>query len=355
MSRTTDRPLSALELHLMYAFDDNAAERRRAARSAAEKQLRQTSTYTLSISACEEKPFPFLRLPAEIRNRVYEYATAEMKRPLRLYHILPCYDRDSEHSYIGLNTICRQVRAEFRPLFYRNLEVVIHLRDLRPFLRTFFSAAIIKDLPTMDLTVETVGFCISQEEEWDILPLLQAKAINRQQCWFDANCNESSHGFSWQLRAWTSFSGTEEICDSLNKMVNSPPCSFLGDIKSDVFSEIRFCRADERALNGWIWKLVVRKKEGKLNEQEKNRMERYSKELAVLRRVQHTTGNRWLSLALLNHVMDYHFGVQILVTNTRGKLVEKYVCNADISRIEMLKGVVEKKRTQGGRSRRLHW
>lgn len=285
-----------------------------AALTAAAKELRQISTP--SNSAGEQKPFPFLRLPAEIRNRIYEYATADI--PLRLRHSLPFHDRDRKQGYIGLNTVCRQVRAEFHPLFYRDCVVLIKLCDFRSFLRTFLSAAAINDTPITNLYVKVDHYHLSQREDWDILPLLQAKALKRhQQWWFWA-----LHDDPWSPYRQKSWLKLNELRDAFNNIVNSSPRSFLGDIKSGMFSEIRFCRADGKASHEWNWKLVVRKKEGKLNEQEKKRMEEYCKQLAVRCRTD---------------IEDF-FGVQIFVTNTRGKLVEKYVWNAKMSRMEMLDG-----------------
>jgi hypothetical protein len=50
--------------------------------------------------------FSFLTLPGEIRNIVYDFATAENRDGART-------DADWDESYLGLTRVCRQVRAEF--------------------------------------------------------------------------------------------------------------------------------------------------------------------------------------------------------------------------------------------------
>jgi hypothetical protein len=71
-------------------------------------------------------PFPFLRLPAELRNRIYEFAVqdlrdSEAKREGAKdfkFHVLRIYDTLMHPAlvYRGFTQVCRQLPTEFRPL-----------------------------------------------------------------------------------------------------------------------------------------------------------------------------------------------------------------------------------------------
>ncbi|KAF1843496.1 uncharacterized protein K460DRAFT_146315 [Cucurbitaria berberidis CBS 394.84] len=295
-----------------------------------ERKLRQIDNS--ATAAGDGKPFPFLHLPAEIRNQVYQYVSADIEGPLRLYHILPCYHRKSNSSYISLNTVCRQIRAEFHPLFYHNTKIVIRLDDFSSFIRTYLDTAASAYSITQiaKVTVENCDAILSREQGWDILPLLQDKALNRDRKW------------SFQV-GWRS-----PMCQTLNKVVNCPTRRLLGDIKSGIFSEIRFCQW--AAQSGYVrtWKLVVRKREDKLNHQEKKNMERYCQWMSV---------NSLDGMPLWNRLDSGNFeteslvGVEIFVCNARGRMVEKYAWDEEKSRMEMVDMAAEKSRmVQGWRA-----
>jgi hypothetical protein len=104
-----------------------------------------------------EISFPFLRLPAELRTKVYEFAVADTKDDdtSLFYKKDPQYGSKEyireqyggeryrkgpdicSSSYLGLIKVCRQIRTEFRPLLYSAWNPVIGLRSLPEFLATF--------------------------------------------------------------------------------------------------------------------------------------------------------------------------------------------------------------------------
>jgi hypothetical protein len=104
-----------------------------------------------------EISFPFLRLPAKLRNKVYEFAVADTKDDdtCLFYKKDPQYGREEyireqyggerygkgpdicSSSYLGLIEVCRKIRTEFRPLLYSAWNPVIGFHSIPEFLATF--------------------------------------------------------------------------------------------------------------------------------------------------------------------------------------------------------------------------
>ncbi|KAF2133774.1 hypothetical protein P153DRAFT_409020 [Dothidotthia symphoricarpi CBS 119687] len=80
--------------------------------------------------------FPFLDLPAELRNRIYTF-TCQTQNNERCY-VLPCS---------SLMLVCRQLRSEYRPICMKRA-VMIDWRDVRQYLDTFY--------PTVDGKVTNI-------------------------------------------------------------------------------------------------------------------------------------------------------------------------------------------------------
>lgn len=63
---------------------------------------------------------PLLRLPAEIRNTIYEYAFTGRTVAVHFYsHVIRTYS-PSQQSAIGVRQVCRQIRFETRSAFYKH-------------------------------------------------------------------------------------------------------------------------------------------------------------------------------------------------------------------------------------------
>ncbi|KAF2818145.1 hypothetical protein CC86DRAFT_461225 [Ophiobolus disseminans] len=118
------------------------------------------------------RPFPFLKLPAELRNSVYEYCLVPSGLKLK-FKGGRCTDRD--RSGASLTQVCKQIRNEFRPLYLGNI-VYIRLSEAERFVQDF--------LPLSSNMKAHVKLPISIARRrgtnpLDILPLLRS-VINRE-------------------------------------------------------------------------------------------------------------------------------------------------------------------------------
>ncbi|KAF2132776.1 hypothetical protein P153DRAFT_393732 [Dothidotthia symphoricarpi CBS 119687] len=108
----------------------------------AKKVSRTVKGSTVTTTAVEntEKPCHFLELPPELRNRIYHYADEEFEdleylpllRPRSLYSPKPSW------KFFGLVQSCKQIRAEYRPLWLSNSRVRVQPENLGPFVDAFF-------------------------------------------------------------------------------------------------------------------------------------------------------------------------------------------------------------------------
>ncbi|PVI05312.1 hypothetical protein DM02DRAFT_725273 [Periconia macrospinosa] len=91
-----------------------------------------------------------LDLPAEIRNRIYDFATERTNlptcAPLLVHHgrrsprrtrPWPAANFWSFRLFFGLTQVCRQIRAEYRPMWLSNSTVRIKFHKLEHFLEVF--------------------------------------------------------------------------------------------------------------------------------------------------------------------------------------------------------------------------
>jgi hypothetical protein len=134
-------------------------------------------TFGFASLAIEPITSPFPRLPAEMRNQIYGYASAPSERPINM-----SLRRGAEvvvsrpDTYIGLSTVNRQVRAEFRPLFFSSHKgrVKIRLNELAQFLQALFPDGRVN--APLRLVIVEVKKGETDTQDWDMLPLLYAKA-----------------------------------------------------------------------------------------------------------------------------------------------------------------------------------
>ncbi|KAH7379584.1 hypothetical protein BKA66DRAFT_139647 [Pyrenochaeta sp. MPI-SDFR-AT-0127] len=278
-------------------------------------------------------PFPFLRLSPELRNKVYEYALRTPKcRPWSwtndyryIFWVSAARRRWKMASWIGLNAVCRQIRAEFRPLFYRSKQLMISICDMHQFLETFFPRAG-GNIPFLEtkITVSTQEACAAAG--WNMLPLLQAAAHNPYAKWVFGGGVHWEWNFQFHAPSWTMRNGHDFVCASLNSALNIPRASFFRDIKSNLFLAIDLCRVGRFYHDGgWDWMLVVQKTTGRLDKREKRNMKAYCEALAIC--TPWRTANRPLRPCMRrmdNLVIDI-VGAKVLAVSAEGKLTEMYV------------------------------
>lgn len=135
------------------------------------------SLFQRSISATAKTPTSakanlLLKLPAELRNKIYALVLA---------------DRDSEgrkaSSYKGLASACKQIRAEFWPLFWHGAVLRITTDHLPSVLGNFFPYTFASSVHPTSVII-AVGQEVSCNHAYvNVLPILQAKPLCPQADW----------------------------------------------------------------------------------------------------------------------------------------------------------------------------
>ncbi|CAI9625510.1 unnamed protein product [Alternaria burnsii] len=88
-----------------------------------------TATDSEEPATEDQQCFRFLNLSPELRNRVYKYAEEDDTEPFALHpiHLHPDSHRKSYSKrtwqYFAVTQVCKQVRAEYRPIWVRDLRV----------------------------------------------------------------------------------------------------------------------------------------------------------------------------------------------------------------------------------------
>ncbi|KAF2249769.1 hypothetical protein BU26DRAFT_563662 [Trematosphaeria pertusa] len=86
----------------------------------------------MSTQAKNSKAFPFLELPAEVRNRIYEFAVENnrvriAKRP----------GKGCTPIFLNFTKVCRLIRTEYRPLYLRRTHALVTLADVDSYVSVF--------------------------------------------------------------------------------------------------------------------------------------------------------------------------------------------------------------------------
>ncbi|KAF1941084.1 hypothetical protein EJ02DRAFT_435122 [Clathrospora elynae] len=81
--------------------------------------------------------FPFLRLPAELRNQIYEYAALNGDQPFVLRKVRDRPHGDGSKQRANLLAINKQVRAEYFSIYFSIATVAIYWSDLLEFQQDF--------------------------------------------------------------------------------------------------------------------------------------------------------------------------------------------------------------------------
>ena len=90
-----------------------------------ELQLNLTACYEDGPDDAQHTPsFPFLRLPAELRNKIYSLVLTT-ERPI----LVSTPRRFKAKSMLALLSVCKQIRDEAREMFYAGNEFIFLARD----------------------------------------------------------------------------------------------------------------------------------------------------------------------------------------------------------------------------------
>jgi hypothetical protein len=244
------------------------------------------------MPTAESNSFSFLGLPAELRNKVYDFAIAgtdethahmfraEMVHVLRLP--CKCQGDVARKSSIGLISACQQIRTEFRPLFYKKWHAMVGFSDLLRFLDTF-APEDISFPPLQHITVRL------QDHDWDLqkwnlLPLLRAQKRIPNTTWqfnpiLDEHLGQASAvGFT---------------CDFLDYIRILHKLGFLDKLELHHCSALYFTRLaedqnvntihlDSPTLYDGGWKIVLQNETGILTPAEQSKVLGYCKILSGL-------------------------------------------------------------------------
>ncbi|KAF2871677.1 hypothetical protein BDV95DRAFT_636857 [Massariosphaeria phaeospora] len=149
-----------------------------------------------------QKPFRFLDLSGELRNRVYYYvATMRLDPVPTRFQALLRGDKSQSARYAALTLVNRQIRHEYRLIQRRNVALKINWAHLDRFLTTFYSTDAEQHSPPQRLYIMIdINLC---EPLWwrklrtrpphrilsvDVLPLLKMRMYAR-----DAGANMPCH------------------------------------------------------------------------------------------------------------------------------------------------------------------
>ncbi|KAB2103248.1 hypothetical protein AG0111_0g8037 [Alternaria gaisen] len=81
----------------------------------------------------------FMRLPAELRNRVYNYATSEAPSQLLVpVESFQLQQQAQRATGIAMTQVSRQIRSEYRPMWLKHTTFVIDWHSIHAFLQAFY-------------------------------------------------------------------------------------------------------------------------------------------------------------------------------------------------------------------------
>ncbi|KAJ4298200.1 hypothetical protein N0V90_006099 [Kalmusia sp. IMI 367209] len=145
----------------------------------------------------QQKPFPFLELPSEIRNIIYDFATeeplSENDETLTLLSNHPSSDsprgarmKPPRREFRSLTQVSRQIRKEFWPIYTARNEVFVHVSHAMECIRLIKHChdSVVNGHGTqpivaklmVDINLSSIGkwsVAPVERRQWDIAPLLR--------------------------------------------------------------------------------------------------------------------------------------------------------------------------------------
>ncbi|KAF2026026.1 hypothetical protein EK21DRAFT_116227 [Setomelanomma holmii] len=190
---------------------------------------------------------PLLELPAEIRNRIYAFAeeqskhcSLEFRTLLTIKNTTPASSSNllyaGSRKFMGLTQKCRQIRAEYRPLWLAQSQPRIRIDDLRRYYQDYMSdEAHLRHAPSLLQISWHQDHDDQHDEKFDILPLLKMRAYRST-----FRCEFVSHKLAENLKPTFAWQGG--FCAYCEKTVPQ-------DVDfDDDFDENDFCECDGLGL-----------------------------------------------------------------------------------------------------------
>ncbi|KAF2792520.1 hypothetical protein K505DRAFT_362834 [Melanomma pulvis-pyrius CBS 109.77] len=115
----------------------------------------------------------FMDIPAELRNLIYEYCVEEPRCTFStktVYLTKRKPDQDAVHTvrrgrrkqwirqFFALTQVCRQIRSEFRPIYMKDNQTWIRIKDSAEYIETFFPSVLSSSNSPSSSLISTGGF-----------------------------------------------------------------------------------------------------------------------------------------------------------------------------------------------------
>jgi hypothetical protein len=254
--------------------------------------LNTMSNASTSSATAGTTSFPFLKLPAELRNHVYALVLAALPKLVALRR--PDASANVRGSnYFALGSASKQLRIEFWPLLLGTAKLQPRLCDFPGFIDTFYrpDAGGLRPLHVrVNVDVES---CFT----WDMRPLMLAKTTTR--------------GLHLEFRLVSEDEKALKLQSQLSEALGPASRSMLQRVRNGSISQIQF---KWNRFGTHRWAITVRKKCGGLQKVEVGRFRDYCRLLRI------RTSVFWLGQVAQEKVF-----VNIHVVDFDGKRVENWL------------------------------
>ncbi|KAH7072518.1 hypothetical protein FB567DRAFT_612014 [Paraphoma chrysanthemicola] len=201
-----------------------------------------------------------LNLPPEVRNRIYDIALSVNDASDAAVLRSPSFD----DSFYKLTQVCRLLRAEFRPLYYRRAVFSTDFEYLPGLLVTLFDPILGRSTASI-VRVAMDNTAVPRMGELDLFALLRAKALSRDVRWeffvttggrLSAENERRDHVFKSTALA--------HFRETLDRITNKSTRRFLSCFSSGLITGVSVHHGSFQFSDGdgWMWRLTARKKHG---------------------------------------------------------------------------------------------
>jgi hypothetical protein len=266
-----------------------------------------SSTYPQLPRVHVSRPFPFLNLPAELRNRVYDAIIKDLPPFAKLTH--DPSNVGCQTGFLGLVTANKQLRAEFHAMLMAKIKMEVALRDHIEFFNTFFPTKTkLLQLPRPLHVWVTVDRESRDAGVWDMRPFLIAKATTLY-LHLDVRPSYMSNPGFMSLPCLGPKDRAGQLAWNLDSALERTPRSVFRDFEAGYIADFEVHMPQPNDLRG-RWHLTIKKLCGGLTECEVDRFQTYSTALVDRER---RGWPAFTSSKLMLHVVDFE-----------GKLVEEW-------------------------------